>query len=93
MNVSITPELEVWVQNKVNTGLYRSASEVVRDSLRLLRERDLQRDRMVSELRADLLIGMEQLDRGHSRPFTTEVISDVKARGRDRVRAPEGARE
>ena len=38
MNVSLTPELEKWVQSKVETGLYGSSSEVVRDALRLLHQ-------------------------------------------------------
>ena len=40
MNVSLTPELEQLVQEKVASGLYQTASEVVRDALRLLKERD-----------------------------------------------------
>ena len=89
MNVSLTTELERWVEEKVNTGLYRSASELVRDSLRLLRERDQQRRRMVEDLRADVLVGMEQLDRGQARPFTAGVIDQVKTHGRNRGRCAE----
>jgi antitoxin ParD1/3/4 len=40
MNVSLTPELEQLVQEKVKSGRYLSASEVVREALRLLEERD-----------------------------------------------------
>jgi antitoxin ParD1/3/4 len=40
MNVSLTPELEQLVREKVASGLYQTASEVVRDALRLLKERD-----------------------------------------------------
>ncbi len=38
MNVSLTPELEKWVQSKVQTGLYGTSSEVVKDALRLLHQ-------------------------------------------------------
>ena len=41
MNVSLTPELEDLVNQKVRSGRYRSASEVVREALRLFEERDL----------------------------------------------------
>ena len=41
MNVSLTPELEQLVQDKVASGLYQTASEVVREALRLLKERDM----------------------------------------------------
>ena len=40
MNVSLTPELESLVNEKVQTGMYQTASEVVREALRLLKERD-----------------------------------------------------
>jgi len=40
MNVSLTPELDKFVAAKVDSGLYNSASEVVREALRLLEEHD-----------------------------------------------------
>ena len=40
MNVSLTPELEKLVNEKVRSGLYQTASEVVREALRLLKQRD-----------------------------------------------------
>lgn len=40
MNVSLTPELERFVGEKVESGLYNNASEVVREGLRLLKEHD-----------------------------------------------------
>ena len=40
MNVSLTPELEELVNEKVRSGLYQTASEVVREALRLLKLRD-----------------------------------------------------
>jgi antitoxin ParD1/3/4 len=40
MNVSLTPELEEMVSRKVESGLYTSASEVIREGLRLLKEQD-----------------------------------------------------
>lgn len=43
MNVSVTPELARFVQERVESGLYSSASEVVREALRLLHRRELER--------------------------------------------------
>ncbi|MGA9623323.1 MAG: type II toxin-antitoxin system ParD family antitoxin [Bryobacteraceae bacterium] len=43
MNVSLSSELERFVRENVSNGRYRSASEVVRDALRLLQENDQQR--------------------------------------------------
>lgn len=49
MNVSLTPELEEMINQKVAGGMYHSASEVVREALRLLRERDERRQRGLGE--------------------------------------------
>ena len=59
MNVSLTPELERLVNEKVESGLYQTASEVVREALRLLKERDLARE----SVRADVQAGFSQLMR------------------------------
>ncbi|MBI3923850.1 MAG: type II toxin-antitoxin system ParD family antitoxin [Armatimonadetes bacterium] len=85
MRVSLTPELESWISQKVTSGLYESGSEVIRDSLRLLRERDELRQRMVEDLREELALGVEQLDHGLSRPLTPKLIADVKKAGRKKI--------
>ncbi len=64
MNVSLTPELEQFVHEKVKSGRYLSASEVVREALRLLEERDRLYQAKLSELQQHLAIGIEQADRG-----------------------------
>ena len=50
MNVSLTPELENFVNSKVKNGRYNSASEVVREALRMLEERDNTRTEFNDEL-------------------------------------------
>lgn len=64
MNVSLTPELERLVQEKVESGLYSSASEVVREALRLLRERDELRQARLEELRREISEGLDACHRG-----------------------------
>jgi len=64
MNVSLTPELERLVQEKIASGLYGSASEVIREALRLMQERDQIRRVRLEELRRDVSIGIEAADRG-----------------------------
>ncbi len=66
MNVSLTPELEKFVRQKVNTGRYLSASEVIREALRLLEERDMQRQMRIEKLRREVAVGIEQSDRGET---------------------------
>jgi antitoxin ParD1/3/4 len=64
MNVSLTPELQHFVESRVATGRYQTASEVVREGLRLLEERERARDTALEELRAKIKLGIAQADRG-----------------------------
>jgi antitoxin ParD1/3/4 len=64
MNVSLTPELELLVQNKVQSGRYQSASEVIREGLRLLADQDRLREAQLAEVRRKIQTGIDQLDRG-----------------------------
>jgi antitoxin ParD1/3/4 len=81
MNISLTPQLEKLVKNKVESGLYGSASEVMRDALRLLEERDRIHSLRVEELRAEIKKGF---DSGETTPLDVDAI---KARGRKRLDA------
>lgn len=72
MNVSLTPKLEQFVQAKVKSGRYLSASEVVREALRLLEERDYLREMQLQTLREKIAIGIEQSDR--SELFNSEEV-------------------
>lgn len=45
MNVSLSTPLEKYVNQKVESGLYNSASEVIREALRLLQEKEQKRER------------------------------------------------
>ena len=67
MNVSLTPEPEMFVASKVVTGRYQTASEVVCEGLRLLEERDAKPGFVVSseeELHQKIREGIQSLDRG-----------------------------
>ena len=68
MNVSLTPELERFVDGKVESGLYNNASEVVREGLRLLKEHD--------EIRVKW---REQIERGWLQAQRGEVVDGAKA--------------
>ena len=69
MNVSLTPQLEEFVKTKVQGGRYQTASEVVREALRLMEERDRYR-----ELRAAVAEGAEQIERGETIPLDMEAL-------------------
>ena len=64
MNVSLTRELEEFVQSKVDTGRYNSASEVVREALRLLEEHEQARATQVAEFNRELGRRLAALDDG-----------------------------
>jgi antitoxin ParD1/3/4 len=68
MNVSLTPELEKLVTRKVESGLYQSASEVIREGLRLLDNQDRLREIHLDEIRKKVQTGLDQLDRGEGIP-------------------------
>jgi antitoxin ParD1/3/4 len=81
MNISLTPHLENLVKSKVDSGLYNSASEVVREALRLLEERDQLRNMRLEELRREIQKG---IDSGDATPLDME---EIKASGRRRLAA------
>ena len=60
MNIHLTPELEQLVHGKVQSGRYNSASEVVREALRLMEERDLRKE----EIRKHIGQGLASLQQG-----------------------------
>jgi antitoxin ParD1/3/4 len=64
MNVSLTPELENLVNDKVRAGRYGSASEVVREALRLLDEHDQARAAQLDAFNKELGRRLASLDRG-----------------------------
>ena len=81
MNVSLTRELEEYVSRKVKMGLYKSASEVVREALRLLRQRDRADRGALDELHREIQIGLDQLDRGEGIPGE-QVLAEIRGRAR-----------
>lgn len=79
MNVSLTPELEKFVNQQVASGMYQTASEVVRDGLRLLRERDGMGHQRLEDLRKEIAVGIDQANHGAVAPFSAR---DTLARTR-----------
>lgn len=89
MNVSLTKELENFVSELVASGMYFSASEVVRDGLRLLKEQEALKKVRVEELRAEIMLGIEDLKAGNSMSFNSEeeIFQEVKKRGQQKLNA------
>ena len=82
MNVSLTPELEKFVDGKVESGLYNNASEVVREGLRLLKEHD--------EIRVKW---REQIERGWLHAERGELVDGPTAMAAIRERVKTKARK
>lgn len=80
MNVSLTPELEEFINAKVEGGRYGSASEVVREALRLLEEHDQNRAARLAEFNQELGRRLASLDSGRH-------VKPVEVRGRFKRRS------
>ncbi len=78
MNITLTPELQHWVQDQVESGSYQSASDVMQEALRLLQEQDEIRQARLEKLRQELQVGIDQLDRGEGIPFSEEFGANIK---------------
>ncbi len=83
MNVSLTPELEKFIQEKVESQMYQTASEVVRAALRTMKERE----EYLDWERREVQKGIDAADRGKLIPVTPRLLEDIKARGRKRLAA------
>lgn len=81
MNISLTPHLEEMIREKIATGSYNSASEVVREALRLLEQADQLRALKMQKLREDIREGLD------SGPFTVFDPQEIKRAAREKKSA------
>ncbi len=82
MNVHLTPELEQLVQAKVQSGRYNSASEVVREALRIMEQRDEVRSIQLQELRNRMDRALSESSRGEGtdgEEFMQEMLEELGA--------------
>jgi len=80
-NVSLTPELEKFLQKKVKSGGYKSVSEVIREGLRLLKEKDKENEIKLKALKLEIQKGIQS---GPSSPLN---IESIKEQGRKRLQS------
>jgi antitoxin ParD1/3/4 len=64
MNVNLGTAFDNFIADLLNTGLYQSQSEIVREGLRLLQEREELKNLRLAELRREIALGSGQADRG-----------------------------
>ncbi len=84
LNISLTPELASLINEKVSSGMYPSASDVVGEGLRLLKEQDEMRHVRFQELRREIASGIDQLARGEAKVFASseELAEHIEGEGR-----------
>jgi antitoxin ParD1/3/4 len=90
MNVSLTPELEKYIQKQVHSERYQTASEVVRQALRMMQQSEAYDQARLDALRQDIQVGLDQIDRGEYIEIRTEkdqqaLLSRIKREGRARL--------
>lgn len=73
MHVNFSPEMEGFIKNKVASGFYGNATEVIRDAIRRMQAEESR----ISGWQAAIKEGDEQLDRGEGITFTTESMKDI----------------
>ncbi len=87
MNVNLGPKFDQFVTELVKSGLYQSQSEVLREGLRLLKEREDLKELRFAGLRRAIALGAEQADRGEFRDGPrafAKIRRKSAARKRDR---------
>ena len=89
MTITVTDELEELINEKVKSGAYKSADEVVMESLRLLKAKE----EGMEALRREIMRGVEDIEQGRFTAYTTdaeiEAFSDeIIRQGRERRDAP-----
>lgn len=85
MEISITPRMDQWISEKVNSGLYSSSNEVILEGLRLLIRQEEQRFAVTEDLRQEILVGVRQLDSGKSVIFDSSLVDNVKEKSRNKL--------
>jgi len=82
MNIPIDEQSEAVIRESIASGRYAGPTEMVREALRLLDERDRTR-----ALLAELQIGLAQMERGELADFTPELLDDLSREAEERMRA------
>lgn len=60
-NIALTPHFDRFVRSKIDSGRYQSASEVVRESLRVMEQREQDRQEALADVRKKIRVGYEQV--------------------------------
>lgn len=86
MNVNLGAVLDQFVADLLETGLYQSQSEILREGLRLLKEREDLKQMRLAELGKEIAIGSAEADRGHFVDGES-TFAEIRKRSSGRKRA------
>jgi antitoxin ParD1/3/4 len=86
LHISLSPEYWQIIQNKIDSGYYANATEVIRDALRRMQESD--QNHRLTVLRTELALGLEQAERGELLDLDldaieAEAVAELKAGNAD----------
>ena len=73
MHVNLSPEMEGFIRNKVASGFYGNATEVIRDAIRRMQTEE----NRVTAWRAAIAKGDAQIDRGEGAVYTPELVESI----------------
>ena len=82
MNVSLSPELEHFVQEKVRAGQYQTVDDMISSALSILRQQEILSAEDIDELRREITLGIQQLDRGESASWDAASLKEKVRRQR-----------
>ena len=88
MSLTLTPEIEAKIRDRVDSGRYGDAADVISAALRLLEERERS-----EHLNTLLAVGLEQAKRGELVEFTPEWVADLERRVEERMLIGEAGEE
>jgi antitoxin ParD1/3/4 len=77
-NIALTPHLDKFVRDKIESGRYQSASEVVREGLRIMEQLELERQQALVGVREKIRNGYEQIKRAET-VDARDVLAEIKA--------------
>jgi antitoxin ParD1/3/4 len=80
MNVSLTPELENWIEKLVKSGMYQSSSEVIRAALRMLYKTESLSEAHLEGIREAVTRGQADIAAGRFVENHGQLLSEVKKR-------------
>jgi antitoxin ParD1/3/4 len=89
MELSLSPQVEEYINRKVASGQYNSAGEVVSRAVRLMEQSERTRETQLEQLRREIAVGTEQLDRGEYTVYDSrslhQLADEIKAEGRTKL--------